>query len=278
MSIMDRWLQKRESTPVAEPRPALHANASENWGLEEAALAFLRTQLTAETVSAETGAGMSTILFAERGGQHFAITPSASEISAIRATCRERNINDARVEFVVGYSQDVLPQLNLPPLDIVIIDGGHGFPVPFVDWCYLAPRLKVGGLLLVDDIWLWTGTVLVDYLRAEWQWELVQRFGKCAVFRKKDAAVLTDWGAQPFVMARSRVPADWPWTANALRGHSAGLEDTLALMEEQGDANAETIATLQVVERELLDCVRRIEGICARKLAAAPGRRGAGGA
>ncbi|MEQ1693172.1 MAG: class I SAM-dependent methyltransferase [Gemmatimonas sp.] len=268
MSILSQWFRQRAPIPAPRaPAPRLHAGESDNWGLEANALQYLDGLVTRQSVTAETGAGMSTILFAEKGCEHYAITPSEQEVSAIKEQCRQRGIDDANVRYCLGFSQDILPQLRLPELDLVIIDGGHGFPIPFVDWCYLAPRLKIGGILLIDDIWLWTGTVLADFLRAEWQWELVQTFDKAVAFRKKQAAVITDWGAQPFVMARSNVPTDWKWTCNALHGHIAGLDAALALTERQGDANAETIETLQWVERELLDGVRRIEGICARKIA-----------
>ena len=30
------------------------------------------------------------------------------------------------------------------PLDVVFVDGGHGFPVPMIDWFYGAGRLRRG--------------------------------------------------------------------------------------------------------------------------------------
>ncbi len=268
MSIIERWFRRR--TPVREhnePLPLLHDAGTANWGLEAGVLAFIDELVSRDSVTAETGIGMSTVLLAGKGCEHYAITSSEAEVAEVQTLCHQRGIDDSKVRFMVGNSQDVLPHLTMPALDVAIIDGGHGMPIPFVDWCYLAPRLKVGGILVVDDVWIWTGAVLRDFMRAEWQWELVRTFGKAVAFRKKQDPVMLDWGGQPYLMARSRVPPDWKWNCNTLHGHIAAIDATLAQIERQGKANAETIDNLQWVEGELLDCVRRIEGICARKAA-----------
>jgi len=36
----------------------------------------------------------------------------------------------------------------------VLIDGAHGFPYPILDWWYVAPHVKVGGHVLLDDAYL----------------------------------------------------------------------------------------------------------------------------
>lgn len=265
MSPLERWWRRR--APVSEPArlPALHRDGTDNWGLEPAVLAFLEQHTTAATVSLETGAGMSTLVLARKGGLHHVITPSADEIDRIRAECAAAGIDTSRVTFMQGLSQNILPTLALPSLDLAIIDGGHGMPVPFVDWCFLAPALKVGGILIVDDTQVWTGATLCDFLRAEWQWETLETFRKAVAFRKVAEPVFRDWSGQPFVAARSSVPSGWPWWNNALHGHVAGLDAVLEEIEALGDRNADSIVDLQWVEGELLDCVRRIEGICAAK-------------
>jgi hypothetical protein len=48
--------------------------------------------------------------------------------------------------------------VELDPLDLVLVDGSHSFPqVFFIDWFYTAGALKIGGHLLVDDVHVWTG-------------------------------------------------------------------------------------------------------------------------
>jgi hypothetical protein len=95
-------------------------------------------------------------------------------------------------------------------LDVVFIEGGHGFPVPGVDWLYLAPRLKVGGKMLIDDVDLWTGKMLVDVLRHEegWKFDTILR-GRTAVFTKTAPFVAREWVDQPTVVRKSYVSQSW---------------------------------------------------------------------
>lgn len=153
----------------------------------------------------ETGAGLSTVLFALRAAEHLCVTPVAAEVERIRAWCAARGIDLGRVRFEVARSEAVLPRLDLPELDLVLIDGGHGFPTPFVDWCYTADRLRVGGLLIVDDIHLWTGAILRDFLAEEPGWALRDEFPTRAVIFEKTAPMpaLPEWFAQPYVARRS---------------------------------------------------------------------------
>ena len=153
----------------------------------------------------ETGAGLSTVVFALRGAEHVCVTPAASEVEQIREYCASRDVDLGGVRFAVGRSEDILPTLSLHDLDLVLIDGGHGFPTPFVDWCYLARPLRVGGLLVIDDIHLWTGRVLRDFLAEEPGWAMRAEFPMRAVVFEKTAPMpaLPEWFAQPFVRRRS---------------------------------------------------------------------------
>jgi len=71
-------------------------------------------------------------------------------------------------------------------LDLVLIDGDHSFPAPVIDWYYTAHRLKVGGLMVVDDTDIVTGLLLVDFMRADPKWTTVwrHRSGRFAIHRK----------------------------------------------------------------------------------------------
>jgi hypothetical protein len=87
----------------------------------------------------------------------------------------------------------------------VLIDGGHGFPTPFVDWYYAGKRLKAGGLLIIDDTHLWTGAVLRNFLTEQPGWTLVENFAmRSAVFRRDTVDDHFDeWVHQPYVVKRS---------------------------------------------------------------------------
>ena len=84
----------------------------------------------------------------------------------------------------------------------MLIDGQHSFPWPFIDWFYTAERLKIGGVVIVDDTHLMTGKVLKDFLEGEVRaglWELAANFSKAAAFRKIQAEVNHGiWENQPW--------------------------------------------------------------------------------
>jgi predicted O-methyltransferase YrrM len=111
----------------------LHGAGDEFWGLDWAALAWLERELEPGLGTVETGAGTSTIVFAAAGTEHEAVTPDPTEEKRIRAECDRRGISTARLSFRIGLSHEVLPTLAERPLDLVLIDGAHGFPYPTLD-------------------------------------------------------------------------------------------------------------------------------------------------
>lgn len=139
--------------------------------IAEEVLDFLTEHVNKDSVTVETGAGYSTIVFAQLGAKHTAITPATDEVQRIRAYCNEQGIATDRTTFRIGYSQDVLPDLEVTDVDLALIDGGHGFPIPAIDYFYLAPRLRIGGYLLIDDVDVWTGHMIVSVLKREPEWE-----------------------------------------------------------------------------------------------------------
>src|SRR5690349_14511663 len=133
--------------------PTLHGEA-EFWGLAWPALAWLEANVEAGMATLETGAGASTIVFAARGAEHEAVTPSAEEAERIRAECERRGIATDGLRFRIGSSHEVLPQWEPRPLDLVLVDGAHGFPYPILDWWWLAPHVRLGGRMLLDDAYM----------------------------------------------------------------------------------------------------------------------------
>ena len=162
-------------TPVTDglrrSPPGLHGGR-EFWGLAWAALEWLERNVQEGMATLETGAGASTIVFAARGAEHEAVTPDPSEEERIRRACREREIDDSRLTFRIGRSQDVLAGLPERELDLVLVDGAHGFPYPVLDWWHLSPRLKVGGSMLLDDAYLPGVSAVVDHARSSDAWKL----------------------------------------------------------------------------------------------------------
>jgi hypothetical protein len=188
--------------------PRLHqdgAGETVSWGLLEEVLHFIEGEVQPGAATLETGAGLSTILFALVGADHTCITPNGAEVERIAAYCREHGIATDGLRFHVAGSEAVLPQLEPTPLALVLIDGRHAFPTPFIDWYYTAERLKVGGVLIVDDTQLWTGAVLRDFLLTEPEWALRAEFSTRAVaFTKLRAGShRKEWNDQPYVVRNS---------------------------------------------------------------------------
>lgn len=127
------------------------------------------------------------------------------------------------------------------PLDLILIDGHHGFPTPFLDWYYTADPLRVGGLLIVDDTQLWTGHTLKQFLLRQPGWEVAKDFApRSVVFRKSDpVSVNTHHEDQPYVMDAT---IDF-----LLAGHPDLLEDMRSSLPEDLLRRKERIAHARAI-------------------------------
>lgn len=168
-------------------QPSLHGEA-QLWGLAWAALAYIERTVQPGMATLETGAGASTMMFASRGAVHEAVTPSADEAERITKECERRGISTERLTFRIGSSADVLRDWEPRPLDFVLIDGGHAFPYPTLDWWYVQQHVKIGGLVLLDDAYMPPVAAVVDHLRNSQAWRLEEP----ASFRTAVARKLAD--------------------------------------------------------------------------------------
>lgn len=174
-------------------------------GLPEESFRFIYDCVGPGWRTLETGAGISTVLFAMRGARHTCIAPDEEEINRLKEYCSERGIAIDSVDFQIDRSDRFFRTHQVDLLDLVLIDGCHGFPTPFLDWFYTAAQLKVGGILVIDDTHLWTGTVLKEFLLTEPEWRLNgPRSPKTAIFVKtEDYVPWKEWNRQPYVASRS---------------------------------------------------------------------------
>lgn len=168
----------------ADP-PQLHANGAECGGLHWAALEWLEHTVEPGWATLETGAGLSTMVFAARGAEHEAVTPAGAEVERIRAECERRGISLERVRFHVGPSHDVLPTWDPRSLDLVLLDGAHGFPYPILDWWHVVRHVKPGGVVLLDDAYMGAVAALVAYLRSRPAWRIEGAVGYRTVIARK---------------------------------------------------------------------------------------------
>jgi predicted O-methyltransferase YrrM len=173
--------------------PGLHGEGNEFWGLAWPALRWLEREIKPDMATLETGAGSSTLAFAAGGAEHIAVTPDAGEEERIRAQADRLGIDHSRVRFEIGPSHEVLPRLAARPLDLVLVDGAHGFPYPMLDWWYTAEQLKVGGRMLLDDAYMPPVAALVDALRAQPGWEVGENAGYRTVVVRKTGVSIPHW-------------------------------------------------------------------------------------
>ena len=65
--------------------------------------------------------------------------------------------------------------------------------------------MKPGAVMLIDDVDLWSGAMLVDFLKAEPGWNyLGASNGRTAIFRMIAPFELKEWTDQPYTFARSK--------------------------------------------------------------------------
>lgn len=204
----------RSVAQLVRDRPNFHQinlGMPQSFSVDRTVLDWIVANVPPGATTLETGAGYTTVVFCSLGGHHTSVAPAATEFEAIRDYCASTGIPTTGLDAQVDISQRVLPRIaDGPQLDMVLIDGDHAFPAPFIDFYYTADRLKQGGWLLVDDVQLETGHVLREFLIAEPEWEHVCDLGKTAVFRRltSDAVTTKWWGEQPWATRKHVIAGD----------------------------------------------------------------------
>ena len=156
----------------------------------------------------ETGAGLSTLAFlASAPSRVIAVAPNQDLRDRIVAEATRLGLDGPSLDFHVGRSEDVLPDLakvDAAFVDMALVDGGHGMPTVFVDFCYVNKVLKNGGYLALDDIQLHSVRQLYLLLKNQPGFAVVAHHGKLVVLQKTDdRCFLPEWGKQPFVVLNS---------------------------------------------------------------------------
>jgi predicted O-methyltransferase YrrM len=162
--------------------------------------------------TAETGCGRSTILFSNLAKEHyvFCVDDRGLEGSSVAYFQNSQLANEDSVRVVFGPTQETLFRFrHAGPYDAVLLDGPHGYPFPELEYYHFYPRIRSGGLLVVDDVQIATIGRMADVLQEDAMWNLEALSEKTAIFRRTTAATLPpsgdDWYAQDYNRRRTDV-------------------------------------------------------------------------
>jgi hypothetical protein len=187
--------------------PKLHGSDTtpRSFAISDQLIDFIDGFVGEDSRTLETGAGVSTILFALKRTKHICIAPAPAEVARIREFCRANGISTNQIEFILEPSEVALPRLLAGPLDLVLVDGNHGFLTPMVDTFFTADRIPVGGMLILDDTQLYPVHILKQFLMREPEWRTeLNLWPRSVVFRRvKEGTIAKNALAQPFVIEQS---------------------------------------------------------------------------
>lgn len=165
----------------------------------------------------ETGAGSSTLAFLLAGASKvIAMAPDQSLFDQIEFWCLQKAVKVQPLEKFVERSETALPGLAQRYIaaqgwiDLAFMDGAHGWPTVFVDFCYLSAMLRPGGMLVLDDTHLHSVKEVVRFLNADFNWRFHGQLGypKTLAFQKQsDQRWAQDFGGQPYIVSRTQADA-----------------------------------------------------------------------
>ena len=144
--------------------------------------------------SAETGSGKTTLLFSHLSREHkvFALEGDNRSITVVR---NSPLFNRSAVEFIEGPTQVTLPLYRFEhKLQMVLIDGPHGYPFPEMEYFFFYPHLDKDALLLVDDIHIPTIHRLYEFLKEDEMFRLLEVVKNTAFFARTDRPLFDPHG------------------------------------------------------------------------------------
>lgn len=152
-------------------------------------------------VSVETGCGLSTLLLSNLSERHTAFTLPLGD--SLQNTQNHPYLRPETTKFVVGPSQVMVPKWQFSdPVDFALIDGPHAYPFPDLEYYFIYPHIRPGGVLVVDDIHIPTIHRLYEFLRDDEMWEHRGDARTTAFFRRTASPIFDplgdNWPGQRF--------------------------------------------------------------------------------
>jgi FkbM family methyltransferase len=129
---------------------------------------YLANYFVGKTVrSIETGCGSTTILFSNFSTKHTVYaadeTPESTSVKDVIASCPL--CKPETIEWVFGPTEKTLVDLDThDDVDIILLNGRHGFPIPDFEYLNLIRSLRIGGVLILNGIDIPTVKNLYDFI------------------------------------------------------------------------------------------------------------------
>lgn len=144
-------------------------------------------------VSVETGCGLSTLLLSNLSERHTAFTLPLGD--SLQNTQSHPYLRFETTKFVVGPSQVTVPKWQFSdPVDFALIDGPHAYPFPDLEYYFIYPHIRPGGVLVIDDIHIPTIQRLYEFLRDDEMWEHRGDARTTAFFRRTASPIFDPLG------------------------------------------------------------------------------------
>ena len=139
--------------------------------------------------TAETGSGKSSLLFSHLAKRHLVFAMDDGN-GSVRRVQESPLLKPGVVEFIEGPTQKTVPaHAFAEPLQIVMLDGPHGYPFHHLEYYHFYPHLAAGGLLIVDDIDIPSIHDMYKFLKKDEMFELIEVAHTTAFFRRTAAPV-----------------------------------------------------------------------------------------
>jgi hypothetical protein len=185
--------------------------------------------------SAETGVGKSTLLLSHLSQRHtvFAIDDSGTN-GSLSKTRTSPLLKRDTVDFVTGPTQLVLPGHKfVDRLQLVFIDGPHGYPFPELEYYFFYQHLDENALLIIDDIHIPTIFRLFSFLREEAMFDFLGVASTTAFFRRNSSPLFNPigdgWEQQNYNKSRFPVQA---FDSDMMRPGSQPSSEFMRMMNE----------------------------------------------
>ena len=169
---------------------------------------LVRESKTKKSLEIGLAYGFSTIFIMDAldsGGSHVAIDPFQSSLWQGVGATQARRLSSKRFTFLEDYSIHVLSDYIRAGemFDFIFIDGNHRFDDVLVDFYLCDQALKVGGLLILDDVWMASIRTVLSYVLANRAYEIVPQKSPLMVALRKLKDDDRSWRHfRPFHVAR----------------------------------------------------------------------------